>query len=98
MSKKNKLLSVKLLPQQDLAIEYIPTQSEFPEFHFSVKGIVEGKKLIFKGCMKIIAEKKVQFTFEEVQICLDDWFEECQEKLKDVVINQLANKYQNNLS
>jgi hypothetical protein len=90
MSKKNKLISVKLLPREDLAMSYEQTQ---PEFHFSVKGIVEGQKMIFKGCMKLLGGKKVEFSFDELPMCLDDWFEECQEKLKHLVITQLAHKY-----
>ena len=90
MSKKNKLVSVKLLPRPDL-----PIQVTQPEFTFSVKGMVEGQKMSFNGCMKIIAEKKVQFTFDELPVCLDDWFDECQEALKKAVINQLSQQASN---
>jgi hypothetical protein len=92
MTKKNKLVSVKLLPKADLAIQGSQTQPKFP---FSVKGIVEGKKMIFKGSMKVIREKKVEFIFDELSVSLDDWFDECQQALKNAVINQLSKQASN---
>jgi hypothetical protein len=92
MSKKNKLISLKLLPRSDFTMQHRETQPVFP---FSVKGIVEGKTMIFKGSMKVIREKKVEFTFEELDICLDDWFDECQEALKNALINQLSKQRAN---
>ena len=92
MSKKNKLASVKLLPWTDLSRQGSQTQPKLP---FTVKAIVEGKKMIFNGTMKIIREKKVVFTFDELPVSLDDWFDECQEALKKGIIDQLSKQASN---
>jgi len=92
MAKKNKLVSVKLLANKESIIDISPTQ---PTFFFKVKGMVEGQKMIFEGNMKIIGVKKVEFSFEELPVSLDNWFNECQKALTEAVVDKISRQASN---
>ncbi len=75
------------MPNKESITDTNPSQ---PTFFFKVKGVIEGKKLIFEGSMKIVAVKKVEFSFEELPVSLDNWMNECQTALIDAVINEIS--------
>ena len=91
--KINKVISLKLLPSKVLPFV---VEQEHPEFPFTVKAIVEGQKIVFQGAMKVVDDKKAEFIFDDLGICLDNWFAQCQESLKTQLFNQLQ-KYKDKI-
>lgn len=77
MNKQNALNSAEIID----FIKPVPfeTYNSFPKILFKVKGKVAGKKGIFEGIMKIVGEKKVEFTFDqslENNQDFDQWMDE----------------------
>ena len=87
VNKKHKLISVKLLRKlfdegEDNTLAVI---------HFSVKGVLDGQRMMFTGFMTITDDRQSIISFDDESMAsLDDWFDECGEKLHNKIFVQLA--------
>ena len=86
VKKKHKLISVKLSrksfdEREDTTLAVI---------RFSVKAILDGKKTMFTGFMTITNDMQAIISFDDESMAsLDDWFDECGEKLHNEIFAKL---------
>ena len=79
MNKRHKLVSVKLLRKSSDAF-----------IGFSVKGILDGQSTIFTGIMTITEDMEAFISFDDESIdSLDEWYDQCGEKLHDEIFVKL---------
>ena len=86
MNKKHKLISVKL--SRKSFDERKDTLSVV--IYFSVKAILDGKKMMFTGFMTVTDDRQAIISFDDESMAsLDDWFDECGEKLHNEIFAKL---------